>query len=78
MSRALAATALVLLSSALLAACTTMQRNPDRQACIRHCTETKNSCMLNASNADQVGACDAEFGKCTEPCRQLPEYVPAQ
>jgi cytochrome c556 len=77
MSRLLAAIALSLLIGSLFGACTPMQRNPDRQACIRRCTETKNSCMLNASNPDQVGACDAEFGKCTDPCRQLPEYVPA-
>jgi hypothetical protein len=78
MSRVLAALMLALFSGALFAACAPMQRNPDRQACIRTCTEIKNECMINASSAAQVGTCDADFGKCIEPCRQLPEYVPLQ
>jgi hypothetical protein len=62
----------------LLGACAPMQRNPERQACIRRCTEDRNACLLNASTAEQVKDCDAQSGQCTAPCRNLPEYVPSE
>jgi hypothetical protein len=44
--------------------------SPERVACLQGCAREKDRCLLEATNADGVIACDSRSRECNAACRQ--------
>ncbi len=42
--------------------------SPGRAACLRSCAQQKDSCMIAATSADAIHACDTESRRCNYGC----------
>jgi hypothetical protein len=58
-----------------LGGCLLIQPNPEARRCAAACLEQKNRCLVAATTAAAVSACDASHRACDQPCQALPRDV---
>lgn len=71
------AVALITIAGAFLfSGCVAMQPNPQFSSCANACTKKQDACMVNASTAEQIAACNATLDSCVAGCeKKFPRYI---
>lgn len=66
----------VVATTILLTGCVSMRENPKFNACADSCSNKQNSCMVNASSANDVEKCGKALDSCVAACeKRFPRYL---